>query len=120
MDENTVYSSDFVDISEQEKPSKKKHYKPFGIVSMVFGILSLASYFTTVSLPLTFLFPLIGLTFASFDLKRNKERTPFGLVGYITSLIAFIIEILIALYFIFMVALMVLLFMLTFSEISIL
>ena len=117
MDENTVYSCDFVDITEKEPP-KKKLYKPFGIVSMVFGILSLASYFATVSLPLTFLFPLIGLTFASFDRKRNKERSVFGFVGYVTSLIAFIIEILIALYFIFMVALMVLLFVFSFSEIG--
>ena len=118
MDDTTVHTCDYVDMSNETTPNKKQ-YKPFGIVSMIFGIVSLASYIVTISLPLTFLFPLIGLTFASFDLKRNKERTPFGLVGYITSLIAFIIEILIALYFIFMVALMVLLFMLTFSEITI-
>ena len=119
MDENTVYSCDFEDITEEEPP-KKMHYKTFGIISMVFGIVSLLSYFISVSLPLSSLYPLVGLLFASFDRKRNKERSVFGLVGYITSLIAFIIEILLALYFIFMVALMVLLFVLTFSEISIL
>lgn len=117
MDDNTVYSSDFVDISEEEPP-KKKLYKPFGVISMAFGIASLASYFVSFSIPFAVLFPLIGLIFSSFDLKRNKERTKFGFVGYVTSLIAFIIQIITAILLIIYVLLMVLLFVLTFGEIG--
>lgn len=94
MDEKTVYSSDYEDLGE-EKAQKKKLYKPFGITSMVFGILSLVSYVSTFSMPFAFLYPFVGLLFASYDLKRNKERTLFGKVGYITSTVALIIEIII-------------------------
>ena len=107
MNENTVYSCDFVDITEKEPP-KKKLYKPFGIVSMVFGILSLVLHFASLSLPLSSLFPLVGLIFASFDRKRNKERSSFGFVGYVTSLIAFIIQIITAIVLIIYVLFVVL------------
>ena len=98
MDNSTVYSDDFEVIeekTEEEKEPKKKLYKPFGITSMVFGVLSLSSFFGYFSNPLLFLFPFIGLLFASYDLRRNKERTKFGKAGYITSMIALIIEIII-------------------------
>ena len=114
MNENTVYSCDFVDMTEKVPP-KKKLYKPFGIVSMVFGILSLALQFASLWLPLSSLYPLVGLLFASFDRKRNKERSVFGLVGYVTSLIAFIIQIIMAILLIIYVLLVVLFLLFTFK-----
>ncbi len=115
MDSNTVYTGDFVDLSEEgvEIIEKKHYYKPFGIVSMVFGILSLASYVATFSMPFAILYPFIGLIFASFDLKRNKERSPFGKVGYITSMIALIIEIVLIAFFAVAVCGLVFLFLLS-------
>ena len=127
MDDSTVYTSDFVDITPKEEPKneqnnepKKELYKPFGIASMIFGILSLASYVASFSMPLAFLYPFVGLVFASFDLKRNKERTSFGRVGYYTSLIALIIEIVILIIFVLLIALMAFLFILTFEEFGLL
>lgn len=94
MDEKAVYSTDYEDLGE-EKPQKKKLYKPFGIISMVFGFLSLASYVATFSTPFAILYPFVGLLFASYDLKRNKQRTVFGKIGFIASTVGLILEIII-------------------------
>lgn len=120
MDNSTVYSDDFEVIeekTEEEKEPKKKLYKPFGIVSMVFGILSLASFVASSTLPLSILYPFVGLIFASFDLKRNRERTKFGKVGYITSVVALIIEIILITLLLVATCALVVLFIFTLGEI---
>ena len=120
MDNSTVYSDDFEVIeekTEEEKEPKKKLYKPFGIVSMVFGILSLASFVASSTLPLSLLYPFVGLIFASFDLKRNRERTKFGKVGYITSVVALIIEIILFALLTLALCGMLLILILSFGEI---
>lgn len=116
MDEKSVSSSNFEDLSADNAPNKKL-YKPFGLVSMIFGILSLASYVVSFSMPLAIFYPLVGLIFASFDLKRNKERTKFGKVGYITSSIALVFEILFILFFALMMGLIAFLLITSFGEI---
>ncbi len=80
-----------VEDVKEEVTKKEQPEKVFGVTSLVFGILSLASFI--IPLPLSAYFPLIGVIFAVIDKSKNKKMTGVGKGGLICSILAYAITV---------------------------
>lgn len=88
-DSNTVKENP---IAIEETKTEEKPNNSYGVASMVFGILSLASF--VVTLPLGSVFPLIGIIFAVMDRAKYGKMTKEAKTGFICSIIAYSLTVL--------------------------
>ena len=76
----------------EENKTEEKPNNSYGVASMIFGILSLASF--VVTLPLGSVFPLIGIIFAVMDRAKYGKMTKEAKTGFICSIIAYSLTVL--------------------------